>query len=191
MTWMPVFKIGVWNAWMPMLVILLVSLTPFLLDMLKGDHEFSSRMGNVPVERSAQTRNTLSSILLVVLLLYSVFLPLHRGSAWCFAGGFIWLVGLIFCLSALITAAVTPAGQVFTRGAYRYSRHPLYVSLALVLLGVGIGAASWLFLLLSIIYIGLMFSFSSAEERECRELFGDVYDEYVQHTPRWLGWPRV
>ena len=191
MTWMPVFKIGVWNAWMPMLVILLVSLTPFLVDALNGNHEFSSRMGNAPAEGSARIRNALSSILLAALFLYSIFLPLKLRSAWGYAGGFIWLVGLIFCLSALITAAVTPAGQVFTRGAYRFSRHPLYVSLALVLLGVGIGAASWLFLLLSIIYIGLMFSFCSAEERECRELFGDAYDEYVQHTPRWLGWPRV
>jgi len=171
MTWMPVFKIGVWNAWMPMLVILLVSLTPFLVDALNGNHEFSSRLGKAPAEGSARIRNTLSSILLAALLLYSIFLPLKLRSAWGYAGGFIWLVGLIFCLSALITAAVTPAGQVFTRGAYRFSRHPLYVSLALVLLGVGIAGASWLFVLLSIIYLGLLFSVFTAMQRECRERF--------------------
>jgi len=35
MTGFPIFSIGVWNAWIPMLVFFVMTMAPFLLDALR------------------------------------------------------------------------------------------------------------------------------------------------------------
>ena len=126
-----------------------------------------------------------------MLYLYSIFLPLELATAWFYFGLSIWLLGIAFYLSALNTAAVTPVGRPFISGAYRFSRHPLYLSMGAVLLAVGIASASWLFMIISLLYLVLVFSFAASEERDCVETFGAEYLEYMKRTPRWIGWPKA
>ncbi len=191
MALIPVFRIGLWNAWIPMLVTFLLSMLPFMLDTLGVTVDLIKKMGEAPIAQKEQTRNLISSILMVVLYLYSIFLPLKLTTMWFFVGLCLWLIGVFIFLSALITAAVTSSGKVFTIGAYRFSRHPLYLSMCMVLLAVGIASASWLFLLISTCYSVLMFSFAASEERACLETFGEPYREYMQRTSRWLGRPKA
>ena len=75
-------------------------------------------------------------------VIYSVFLPLKLGTIWFYVGLPITLIGLIALSYALVNWANTPAGKPVTRGLYRYSRHPLYVTEVLGLLGVSIASAS-------------------------------------------------
>jgi protein-S-isoprenylcysteine O-methyltransferase Ste14 len=77
-----------------------------------------------------------------------------------------------------------------TKGIYRYSRHPGYISMFLVLIGIGIATASWVILLVTIISIILANPSASSEERYCKEKYGDIYKEYLNRTPRWIGVPK-
>jgi protein-S-isoprenylcysteine O-methyltransferase Ste14 len=129
-------------------------------------------------------------VLLVLAGLYSIFLPLKLGTVWFYAGLPIYLLGLAILMTAMVNVATTPLGQPFVRGMYRYSRHPLYVSMLIIWVGVSVASASWLFLLLSIVNMGLFPFLVVAEERACLELYGDEYRRYLNLTPRWIGLPK-
>ncbi len=103
----------------------------------------------------------------------------------------VYLMGLALFLSSTITVASTPPGQVFSRGMYRLSRHPGYLSLSLIFTGVGVASASWIFLLLTAVLVLLLRSQAINEERGCLALYGNEYQEYLDRTPRWLGIPRT
>jgi protein-S-isoprenylcysteine O-methyltransferase Ste14 len=60
---------------------------------------------------------------------------------------------------------------------------------SITFVGISIAAASWLFLLLSVVIIILQISQANAEERGCLEMFGEAYREYMNRTPRWIGIP--
>ena len=99
------------------------------------------------------------------------------------------LVGIILVLAGWVN---TPAGQPVTRGIYRFSRHPMYVAMVLILLGVSIISASWVFLLFAIITeVGVTRPYSvKIEEAQCLGHYGDSYQEYMNRTPRWIGIPK-
>jgi protein-S-isoprenylcysteine O-methyltransferase Ste14 len=90
----------------------------------------------------------------------------------------------------MVNIADIPLGKPWTTGLYRYSRHPMVLSSFFVLIGTGIAAASWLFLLLSIVFIVLTNIYVADEEQFCLEKYGTSYHEYISRTPRWLGKPK-
>jgi protein-S-isoprenylcysteine O-methyltransferase Ste14 len=144
----------------------------------------------VPYEKGEKRVYVIYMVVLVVLLAYSVFLPLKLGTVWFYAGLTTYLVGLVMFLTAIVNIATTPLGQPFTNGMYRYSRHPLYFSGSLTFVGVGVASASWFFLLLSVVIIILQAIGAIAEERSCLEIYGDEYQEYLNRIPRWIGIPK-
>jgi protein-S-isoprenylcysteine O-methyltransferase Ste14 len=109
---------------------------------------------------------------------------------WFYVGFPIAVVGLVGCWIVLLNWAQTDAGRPVTRGLYRYSRNPMYVTHSLLLLGVSIASVSWIFLLITIITVVGAFVFIESEEQGCLEHYGDSYREYMERTPRWLGLPR-
>lgn len=191
MSWLPAFKIGLWNAWILTLVILLHPLIMVVVDKVVGTGEIFKKMGDAPTGKREKRDNIIAMIILFLLIAYSVFLPLKLGSAWFYAGFTIWLVGLVIFLTAIVNVATTPGGRVFVKGIYRLSRHPLYISLALFFLGVSVASASWILLVFTVVYMILMNSLAGAEERGCLEKYGDEYKEYMDGTPRWLGIPKT
>jgi len=181
----PVFEIGVWNAWIFMLINFLPM--PIIMRVRKGVLEDSMRsFGEVH-----KIVNRISWILWILAFIYSVFLPLRLGTIWSYVGLPIALVGLVAFIMVIVSFVTTPIGEKpITTGIYRYSRHPMYVTQLVMFIGVGIAAASWLFLLLSIVYTGLGFIYAGSEERMCLEKYGDAYREYMERTPRWIGLPK-
>jgi protein-S-isoprenylcysteine O-methyltransferase Ste14 len=161
-----------------------------IVDKVVGTGEIFKKMGDVPTEKGEKRANVIYMAVLLVLLAYSVFLPLKLGTVWFHAGLATYLVGLVMFLTAIVNVATTPAGKPFTQGIYRYSRHPLYFSGSITVIGVGIASASWVFLLLSVVIIILQTSQVIAEERSCLETYGDEYQEYLNRTPRWIGIPK-
>ena len=135
---------------------------------------------------------SLSKIIYFPAAVYSVFLPLELGTVWFYAGLPITLVGLAGSLAVLVSWAITPAGKPVTRGFYRYSRHPMYVAMFMLLLGVSIASVSWVFLLFAIISgVGVTRPFFvKIEEAQCLGHYGAAYREYMNRTPRWIGIPK-
>ena len=190
MSWLPAFEIGLWNAWILMLYVPLHPLIMIVVDKAVGTGGIFKKMGDVPYEKGEKRVFVIYMVVLLVLLAYSVFLPLKLGTVWFYAGLTTYLVGLVIFLTAIVNIATTPVGQPFTNGMYRYSRHPLYFSFFISFVGVGLSSASWVFLLLSVVIIILQSIQVISEERGCLEIYGDEYQEYLNRTPRWIGMPK-
>jgi protein-S-isoprenylcysteine O-methyltransferase Ste14 len=80
----------------------------------------------------------------------------------------------------------TPSTLV-EEGPFRFSRHPMYVGMTLVLLGVAIylGTAA-AFLGPVAFFLILALGFVPIEEQKMHETFGDTYDRYARRVRRWL-----
>ena len=181
MSAVPVFQIGVWNAW----ILIVIFLFFFIFTQFLGDIGKKIAHGN-----EEKTISKFTALIAIVLWIYSIFLPLKIGTAWLYTGIFIYILGMIIGITAIISIATTQSGKPFIKGMYRYSRHPLSVNMFLSLLGIGVVTASWLYLLILVILIVVTHFQVIIEERSCIEKFGDTYREYMGRTPRWIGIPK-
>lgn len=80
-----------------------------------------------------------------------------------------------------------PATAIVDGGPFRYTRNPLYVSVALMFAGIGLLANSGWFLLL-LIPMGLVLHFGVVrrEERYLEAKFGETYRAYRGRVRRYL-----
>ena len=190
MLWIPAFKIGLWNAWILMLYYPMHPLILIAVDKAIGTGQIFQKMGNEGDGGGQKNANRIYYAILIGLLVYSIFLPLRTGTTWLFMGLAIYLIGLVMFLASVARVAITPQGQLFTQGIYRYSRHPLYLSMLLTFAGVGMACASWVYLILTMVLIFLQAYQVEKEEQGCLRTFGDEYQEYMRRTPKWIGIPR-
>jgi protein-S-isoprenylcysteine O-methyltransferase Ste14 len=187
MTWIPAFRIGIGNAWLFMIVYPLQWLAVLLLP--KHIAERTSNAPEIVRNRTDRIMAFLTQGLWVGATLYSIFVPLRIGTPWFWAGLALFIAGLALLVPASISAAGTPPDRPFTSGIYRFSRHPMYLSMILVYLAVSTAAASWLFLLITVATFFLQRYQMLMEEAYCRERFGRVYHDYMAGTARWFGLP--
>jgi len=179
----PAFELGLWNAWILAL--------PFLLTFLLGKIVNKEKFEEVdPQPEKEKILLRIYIVVLVVLLVYPIFLPLKLDTAFFFVGFLPYLVGMIFCITAETNFATTPTGRPVTRGVYRISRNPMYFGSFLLFIGIGIICASWIYVLLAIVYIILADILVNAEERFCLEKYDNPYREYKNRTPKWIGLPK-
>ena len=183
MSLIPAFNIGLWNAWI--FVLYEVSTIPFLFRIAKDKPPDPTG----PFTAMSKTKKITfysSKIIMFLAFAYSIFLPLKLGTAWFYAGLPITLVGLVTGTIVLVNWAKTPPSEPVTRGLYRYSRHPMYITAVLYFLGVSIATASWVFLLITIVVTVMSFVLANVEEQICLEKYGDAYREYMNRTPRYI-----
>jgi len=189
MSLIPAFEIGVCNAWLFMIIFPLQWIVVLVFPGQIGD-----RTGH-PAEFKKDLRGKVSGwvteIFWVGATLYSIFLPLAAGTAWLYAGLCVFAIGLVILGWATLSVMRTAPGKPFTAGIYRFSRHPMYLSMILVYLAVSIAAASWLFLLITFITFFLQQLQMIDEEKYCCRKFGNAYVEYMNRTPRWIGIPKI
>lgn len=83
------------------------------------------------------------------------------------------------------TVAVAPGQTVIAHGPYRQIRHPSYTGLLLILLGLSLGLANWLSLLVIVGCALMGFTYRiRVEEKALQERLGQQYQEYMRHTKR-------
>jgi len=93
----------------------------------------------------------------------------------------------LFRAARTTTIPFETASRLVTRGPYRFSRNPMYVSLVLTYLGVaGMQAQIWPLLLLPLTVAYLQRTVIPFEEARLREVFGDDYEQYCARVRRWL-----
>jgi steroid 5-alpha reductase family enzyme len=172
---MPAFEIGVWNAWIFVIPILIVS----FFDMRVTAARESGQSGDFQLTRKEKR------------IINAVFLPLRLGTTWLYSGLVIYLFGVAFSIVAVLNFATSPKDKVITNGLYSISRNPMYIGLILMQIGLGIICSSWLYLLLTLVLLILLNENLSAEERYCLYRYGDSYREYRNKTPRWIRIPKA
>ena len=188
MSLIPAFKIGVWNAWIFMSVSLLQMLAIYLVD--KRAWERSHTPSEAKRNKLERYTGIIGNFIWLSALIYSVFLPLQLGTMWFYIGLSVFIVGVTFAAIATFNFITAPPDQLITRGAYSFSRHPLYLATFFILIGSGIATVSWLFILFSVIMAFCVFQEALVEERYCLTRYDNAYQEYMKRTPRWIGIPK-
>lgn len=94
---------------------------------------------------------------------------------------------LIFHSLRTTTSPLKASSTMVTRGSYRFSRNPMYVSLILMYIGeAGILAQLWPLVLLLPVVAYLSWIVIPHEEEQLRREFGDAYCQYRATVRRWL-----
>jgi len=186
MSLVPAFEIGLWNAWI--LTIFQVLAIPFLVYI--AGRRGATHDEELDLSTTQRVIPGFTKMLVFLILIYSIFLPLKLGTAWFYIGLPITLLGLVTRAIVLVNWATTPPNEPITRGLYRYSRHPMYISDYLFHIGLGIATASWILLLFSILWSATGFILANPEELGCLKKYGDSYRQYMNMTPRWIGMPK-
>jgi protein-S-isoprenylcysteine O-methyltransferase Ste14 len=184
----PVFKIGILNAWIFTASFLLVPILGWIINK-----EAYRKLGNPPDMKLSKREKVvvhITNIIGYAAFLYSIFLPFKLGTVWFYIGLFIFLISMIMLISVIISFITTPIDKPVIQGIYNYSRHPGYLSNFLVFLAIGVATASWIILLVAIIFFILGNIIASSEESYCKEKYGDSYGDYLNKVPRWIGIPK-
>ena len=120
-----------------------------------------------------------------------------RPGLWNLPGLMLVLVGTIGLLWGVAAHSAQSSGGIewtldksylLSRGLYAFTRHPMYLSELILLLGwvVFYGSVS-LTLLLAIWYLFFNYYAIPQEERVLEAHFGEAYREYMKKVPRWFG----
>jgi protein-S-isoprenylcysteine O-methyltransferase Ste14 len=188
MSLVPAFEIGIWNAWIFMSSFLLQWLAIILAG--KNVAQRSGHPADMKKSQAEKRAGIIGNSIWLLATLYSIFLPLQLGTVWFYLGLAIFLIGLGVLTAATINFATAPAEKPVTRGAYYFSRHPLYLSMFIIYIGTSIATASWLLFLLGVANIFWMRTETRVEERYCLERYNKDYREYMNRTPRWIRLPK-
>jgi protein-S-isoprenylcysteine O-methyltransferase Ste14 len=87
------------------------------------------------------------------------------------------------------TVVTRQTHTLVTQGPYRWVRHPFYDSMALLILGISLMAASWFLFLTGGLIVALIVVRTRTEEEKLLARFGDSYRSYMTQTGRFV--PRL
>jgi len=187
MSLIPAFELGLWNAWIfILLAILMGPVVGFLInkEAMKKVHV------TPPYSKTEKIVVRIWTLLMIAFWGYSIFLPLKLGTVWFYVGLPICFLSLVIGFITIVSFTTTPIDKLVTKGAYRISRNPAGLSTFLMGVGIGIACASWIYLLYAIVDIILGHILLGAEESFLLEKFGDAYRKYKDRTPKWIGIPK-
>ena len=188
MSFLPPFKIGIWNAWIFMSVFVLQMIIIMFSD--KRTRERSHVPPEAKRNKFERYIGIIANIFWLLALGYSIFLPLLFGSMWFYTGLTVFIIGLIIMGIATVNFITTSPDQMITKGAYRLSRHPMYLATFFICLGSGIAGVSGLFIFISVIMALCFHQEALIEERYCLDNYREAYKVYMNSVPRWLGIPK-
>jgi protein-S-isoprenylcysteine O-methyltransferase Ste14 len=192
MSWLPAFEIGLWNAWIFMVPLLAAGIVPLFIVNEKTEKRCEGEPEASELDRTTRIAHVITHLVIMPFtLIYSIFLPLKLGTWWFYAGLPICLLAIAMSLVFSVSFSTAPLGEPLTKGVYAISRHPGYFAFFLGCVGIGIACASWLFLLCALVWIVSWHFGVAEEERILLERYGDAYREYMNRTPRWIGFPKT
>lgn len=121
--------------------------------------------------------------------------PFFPGAANLWLGGAIIVISFaiaLACFRLFGRAGTTiptnqPTSALVSRGPYRHSRNPIYVSMSLLLAGIAIAADNiWMLGLLAPVLLIINYGVILREEAYLERAFGDEYRVYKSRVRRWL-----
>ena len=129
------------------------------------------------------------------ILIISSFIPVWDNIIVSYIGFFLYLSGGIF--SVIARAQLGRFGtaeliteedhQLFTQGAYRHVRNPMYAGSLVAIVGFGLIFRSLIILCITFVlyFLGLRMRIIE-EERVLKEKFGEEFEEYKKRTKRLI-----
>ena len=96
---------------------------------------------------------------------------------------------LVFRLNSTTVDPTKPdkASRLVTTGIYQYTRNPMYLGLALVLLGGIVRIGNPIGFVFLVLFVSYMTRFQiRPEEKALEEIFGEVFVDYKRSVRRWI-----
>jgi protein-S-isoprenylcysteine O-methyltransferase Ste14 len=189
----PAFEIGIWNAWLFMLYVILYNIIPYFISLIgPGYREVVKKAAgsDIYTNKTEQKMGQIMFFIFLIPIIYSFFLPIKLFTIWFYIGLFLYLIGVVIGTIAMYSFLVTAADKLVIKGIYQISRNPMYLSMFLIFIGTGIACASWFFLLFTTIFVISTYIIVIKEERFCLTEYGNIYRDYMNKTPRWIGFRR-
>ncbi len=147
MSLIPAFELGLWNAWV--FLLLHQGGTSVLLQLMYSRDVWKDVMdvwkkSSTDISSDKTVRILEYSVYFVMFVVfgYSIFLPLKLSTVWFYVGLFIYLLGVIVDFMASVGWATNPLDKPIDRGVYRISRNPMDFGNFVVIIGVGIACTS-------------------------------------------------
>lgn len=146
-------------------------------------------------------RRILPTVYVLVALLamagLHLVLPVARLLAWPWSALGVVPLGIGVIMNVMADGALRRAGTtvrpfdestaLVTGGVYRISRHPMYLGIVLIVLGIaGLLGTLTPFLVIAPLALVLDRRFIRAEERMLEERFGEEWYEYKTSVRRWI-----
>ena len=123
----------------------------------------------------------------VVIILYPLFLHIKVDFSILFCMGLIFYgVGLVALFITIINFSFPNDIGLNTKGIYRFSRNPMYVSYFFYFVGMALLTQSVLLFCMVLIFQTSAHWIILAEERECIKKFGISYEQYMKKVRRYL-----
>ena len=111
MSLIPDFELGLWNAW--------IFIIPLIVYWIFGvKFLFSKRMPESPSIKRRKDK-IISNMLVISMFFsffYSVFVPFKLGTIWFFSGLFVYLAGMVLINLTMINFVTTPMDKPVTKG---------------------------------------------------------------------------
>jgi protein-S-isoprenylcysteine O-methyltransferase Ste14 len=121
----------------------------------------------------ALPRNPLVTLVAIILIVGSIMLALDSIRR--------------FFRSRTSIVPIRPAAALVLSGPYRFTRNPMYLSLALLTIACGMLLGSWWpILLLAPTLVSIRQFVILPEERYLRRRFGAEYELYTRRVRRWV-----
>ena len=74
-----------------------------------------------------------------------------------------------------------------TDGIFRVSRNPMYLGMAAIIAGVGLGLGTWFTFLVLAFFVFLITKFQiKPEEEALTKIFGEEFENYKNNVRRWI-----
>jgi len=114
----PAFELGLWNAWILVLPMLLI----FFFAIKVTAARESGEAGDFQLTKKEKRIINAIFLPMIVAFVYAVFLPLQSATAWLISGFVTYLFGIVFIIAAIRNFATSPKNRLVTNGVYRLSR---------------------------------------------------------------------
>jgi protein-S-isoprenylcysteine O-methyltransferase Ste14 len=115
---------------------------------------------------------------------------IYAGFGFIAAGAILLALAVLAFMRARTTVnPLSPeqAETLVTSGLYRFSRNPMYLAMALILIGGAFALGNIAALLAPAVFVTLMTLFQiKPEERALESNFGEAFTHYRRQTRRWL-----
>jgi len=182
---LPDFKVNILNGWIP-LIIYFIGL---ILSVSLYSKEARVWLFNNPKDEKKSALifiRLFGQLAMMAYIVMMIFTPLRIDNPVFFVGATVYLIGLVFEMSALYYFRRTPIGQPVVNGPYRVSRNPQWLGLFLVLLGSAMAVGIWLYIVMVVI-VGIIYHKQILdEETVCIKKYGESYREYMERIPRYF-----
>jgi protein-S-isoprenylcysteine O-methyltransferase Ste14 len=125
-------------------------------------------------------------------LLFGLSAPLGRspiGGTLLVAGGFAWMAWawLLFRRAATSVRPTAPPAMLVDEGPYRFGRNPMYLGMALMLIGMGVASGVPFMAIAALAFVATVSAVHIPhEEAQLQRAFGGWYSDYAASVRRWL-----